>query len=87
MRSQGYPQERLLYSILSYITLDIPDLSLWGGVGVMVGVDGVGSGVVVSGCVGTGVGVVVGGVTQFRPSASKMVISAVKWVWTIDKQV
>ena len=59
--------------------LDIPDLSLLGGVGVIGGWDGVGSGMVVSGCVGTVVGVVVGGVTQFRPSASKMVISAVEW--------
>ena len=49
--------------------LDISDLSLLGRVGVMEGWDGIGSGMVVSGCatVGTGVGVVVvvGGVTQF----------------------
>ena len=70
--------ETLLCSLLSYMILDIPDLSLLGGVGVIGGWDGVGSGMVVSGCVGTGVGVVIGGVTQFRPSASKTVISAVK---------
>ena len=70
--------ETLLCSLLSYMILDIPDLSLLGGVGVIGGWDGIGSGMVVSGCVGTVVGVVIGGVvTQFRPSASKMVILAV----------
>ena len=62
----------VLIIIMQYI-LDVPDLSLLGGVGVMGGVDGVGSGMVV---VGSGVGVVEGGVTHSRPSASKRVISA-----------
>ena len=65
----------MLYSI---ITLDVPDLSLWGGVGVIVTWDGVGSGIVVTACVGTGVGVVVGGMMHSRPAASKRVISAVE---------
>ena len=54
----------------------VPDLSLL--VGVIGGWDGVGSGIVVSGCVGTGVGVVVGGSIHSRPAASRRVISAVE---------
>jgi hypothetical protein len=74
------PQERgreisVLYRTVT-IFLDVPDLSLRGGVGAIGGWDGVGSGMVVSGCVGSGVGVVVGGVTQSRPAASKRVIWA-----------
>ena len=78
-RSRGRPWERERFSLLySIVTLDVPDLSRWGGVGVIGGWDGVGSGMVVSGSVGTGVGVVVGGVTHSRPAASKRLISAVE---------
>ena len=52
-------------TVTCFNIIDLPDFSLRGGVGVMGGWDGVGSGMVVSGCVGTGLGVVVrGGVTQ-----------------------
>ena len=55
-------------TVTCFSIIDLPDFSLWGGVGVMGGWDGVGSGMVVSGCVGTGLGVVVGGgVTQSLP--------------------
>ena len=50
----------------------------------MVGTVVVGSGVVVIGVVGVGVGVV-SGVTQFRLSASKVVISAVDLMRIDDK--
>ena len=69
----------------------IPDFSLRGGVGWGIGVwGGVGSIMVVSGCVGSVVGMVVGGRIHSRPAASKRVTSTVeglsvnnKWVCSI----
>ena len=49
MRERERERFSLLYSI---VTLDVPDLSLWGGVGVIGIWDGVGDGIVVSGSVG-----------------------------------